>query len=79
MHLSEQELQRRKEREELMKMGIDPYPAEMYHVNATAADIRAMLKHTRNFPYSERRNLLRGGKEGRHSSGRAQTAVDSAA
>jgi lysyl-tRNA synthetase, class II len=39
MQLSEQELQRRKEREELMKMGIDPYPAATFHVNATAADI----------------------------------------
>ena len=42
--LSEQELLRRQKREELMKMGIDPYPAEMYpaemfEVNATAADI----------------------------------------
>ena len=37
--LSEQELLRRQKREELMKMGIDPYPAEMFEVNATAADI----------------------------------------
>ena len=29
MHLSEQEIQRRQEREELKKMGIDPYPAEL--------------------------------------------------
>ncbi|SFB72675.1 lysyl-tRNA synthetase, class 2 [Flexibacter flexilis DSM 6793] len=39
MHLSEQELQRRQKREELMRMGIDPYPAALYEVNATAADI----------------------------------------
>lgn len=37
--LSEQELLRRQKREELMKMGIDPYPAEMFEVNVTAADI----------------------------------------
>ena len=37
--LSEQELLRRQKREELMKMGIDPYPAELFEVNATAADI----------------------------------------
>lgn len=48
MHLSEQELQRRKEREELMKMGIDPYPAEMYHVNATAADIHQNFERREN-------------------------------
>ena len=39
MHLSEQEIQRRKEREELMAMGIDPYPAALFPVNVTAADI----------------------------------------
>ncbi len=37
--LSEQELQRRKAREELMDMGIDPYPPELFEVNVTAADI----------------------------------------
>lgn len=37
--LSEQEQQRRQKREELMRMGIDPYPAELFEVNATAADI----------------------------------------
>jgi lysyl-tRNA synthetase class 2 len=37
--LSEQELLRRQKREELMKMGINPYPAELFEVNATAADI----------------------------------------
>ena len=39
MQLSEQELQRRKEREELIKMGIEPYPAALFHVNVTARDI----------------------------------------
>ncbi len=37
--LSEQELLRRQKREELMKLGIDPYPAEAFDVNVTAADI----------------------------------------
>ena len=37
--LSEQELQRRKEREELIEMGIDPYPPELFPVNVTASDI----------------------------------------
>ncbi len=40
MHLSEQEIQRRQEREELKKMGIDPYPAELFEINVTAADIK---------------------------------------
>jgi lysyl-tRNA synthetase, class II len=39
IQLSEQELLRRQKREELMKMGIDPYPAEMFDVNVTAEDI----------------------------------------
>ncbi|GAB4132728.1 MAG: lysine--tRNA ligase [Raineya sp.] len=38
-HLSEQEILRRNKREELMKLGIDPYPAETYEVNASIADI----------------------------------------
>lgn len=40
MQLSEQEIQRRKSREELMAMGIDPYPAASYDVNVTTADIK---------------------------------------
>ncbi|HEV7351068.1 lysine--tRNA ligase [Telluribacter sp.] len=39
MLLSEQELLRRQKREELMRLGIDPYPAEEFEVNVTAADI----------------------------------------
>lgn len=39
MQLSEQEIQRRKDREELEKLGIDPYPSETFSVNVTAADI----------------------------------------
>jgi lysyl-tRNA synthetase class 2 len=48
MHLSEQELQRRKEREELIKMGIDPYPAAMFHVNANSADIHKNFERREN-------------------------------
>src|SRR6478735_6324818 len=39
IHLSEQEIIRRQEREELLKMGIEPYPADSFNVNVTAADI----------------------------------------
>ena len=39
MALSEQEILRRQKRQDLMAMGIDPYPAELFEVNVTAADI----------------------------------------
>lgn len=39
MHLSEQEIQRRNEREALIKMGIDPYPAPLFDVNVNVAEI----------------------------------------
>ncbi|MDB5242982.1 MAG: lysyl-tRNA synthetase [Spirosoma sp.] len=39
--LSEQEINRRHKREELMRMGIDPYPAELFDVTHTIANIRA--------------------------------------
>lgn len=37
--LSEQELERRKDREELMQLGINPYPAEAFPINVTSEDI----------------------------------------
>ena len=39
--LSEQEIQRRESLNELRKLGIDPYPAEAYEINANAKDILA--------------------------------------
>jgi lysyl-tRNA synthetase, class II len=39
MHLSEQEIIRRQEREELIKMGINPYPSETFKIDVTAKDI----------------------------------------
>ena len=39
MHLSEQEIIRRQERQALLDLGIDPYPAELFKVNVTAKDI----------------------------------------
>jgi len=39
MQLSEQELVRRQAKEELEKLGINPYPAELFEVNASAAEI----------------------------------------
>lgn len=40
-HLSEQEIFRRNSREQLQKMGIDPYPAALYPTNAFSVDIKA--------------------------------------
>jgi len=39
MQLSEQEINRRKSKEELEKLGINPYPAELFDVNASAQEI----------------------------------------
>lgn len=39
MQLSEQEIIRRKSLEELEKLGINPYPAELFEVNASAQEI----------------------------------------
>ena len=39
MILSEQEINRRQIREELIKSGIDPYPSETFEVNVTSKDI----------------------------------------
>lgn len=39
MPLSEQEIIRRQSKEELEKLGIDPYPAELFEVNASAHEI----------------------------------------
>jgi len=40
MQLSEQEIRRREVREELKRLGIEPYPAGSFKINVTAADIR---------------------------------------
>jgi len=39
MQLSEQELIRRQSKQELEKLGINPYPAELFEVNASAREI----------------------------------------
>lgn len=39
MSLTEQEIVRRQAKEELEKIGINPYPAELFEVNASAAEI----------------------------------------
>ncbi|GHB27446.1 lysine--tRNA ligase [Mongoliitalea lutea] len=46
--LSEQELERRKDREELMKLGINPYPAESFPINVSAQDIHQNYERRKN-------------------------------
>ncbi|MHA7128992.1 lysine--tRNA ligase [Algoriphagus namhaensis] len=47
-NLSEQEIERRKDREELMRLGINPYPAEAFPVNVNAADIHKNYENRKN-------------------------------
>lgn len=47
MNLSEQEIVRRQSLEELIKLGIDPYPAEGYEVNVTTRDILENYERTK--------------------------------
>ena len=49
--LSEQEVMRRQKRAELIKMGINPYPADGFEVNATADDI--LKNYQENNPESK--------------------------
>ncbi|WP_158858761.1 lysine--tRNA ligase [Lunatibacter salilacus] len=46
--LSEQEIERRKDREALISMGINPYPAISFPVNVTAADIHQNYENRKN-------------------------------
>lgn len=44
-HLSEQEIIRRQYLDEFRKLGMDPYPAEMYDVTTLASEIKAGFDH----------------------------------
>ena len=46
--LSEQEIFRRNSMDELRKMGIEPYPAAMYHVNANTKEILEQFNTKKN-------------------------------
>lgn len=48
MHLSEQEIIRREKLQELEKLGIDAYPAALYPVSITAAEIKQAYKGEEN-------------------------------
>jgi len=47
-NLSEQEIERRKDREEMMKIGINPYPPEAFPINVTAEDIHKNYENHKN-------------------------------
>ena len=80
LELSEQEIVRRQCLQELRDMGIDPYPAAEYPVNAFSDDIKE------NFNEDEKRNVTIAGRlmsrrvmdihhPGRYLSGRRQKHV----
>ncbi len=54
--LSEQEIIRRQSMDELNKLGINPYPAELFEVNVTSQEIHA------NYPQREYKNISIAGR-----------------
>jgi lysyl-tRNA synthetase class 2 len=56
MQLSEQEIIRRQSMDELNKLGINPYPAELFEVNITSEEIHA------NYPQREYKNVSIAGR-----------------
>ncbi len=56
MQLSEQEIIRRQSMEELIKLGINPYPAELFDVNITTQEILA------NYPAKEYKDVSIAGR-----------------
>ena len=56
MQLSEQEIIRRQSMDELNKLGINPYPAELFEVNVTSQEIHA------NYPQREYKSVSIAGR-----------------
>ena len=56
MQLSEQEVIRRQSLEELLKLGINPYPAELFEITGSAAEI------LENFPNKEYKDVTLAGR-----------------
>lgn len=46
--LSDQEIERRKDREELIRLGVNPYPAVSFPINVTAEDIHRNYENRKN-------------------------------
>ena len=55
LELSEQEFLRRKSLAALRELGIEPYPAQMYDVTATAAEISQNLTEENKEQYAKGR------------------------
>ena len=72
LELSEQEIQRRNSLDELRKMGIEPYPAAAYPVNAWSDDIKAQFCEDENAP--RREVCIAGRLMGRRVMGKASFA-----
>lgn len=68
LDLSEQEIIRRNSLDELRKLGIDPYPAELYEVNAYSEDIKNNFKDDDTTP---RKVSIAGRIMGRRIMGKA--------
>ena len=71
LELSEQEIQRRNSLEELRKLGISPYPAAEYPVNAYSEDIRANFDDNAE---EKRKVCIAGRLMGRRIMGKASFA-----
>jgi len=56
MQLSEQEIIRRQSLEEIVKLGINPYPAELFDINVTAREIHE------NYPKQEYKSISIAGR-----------------
>jgi lysyl-tRNA synthetase, class II len=56
MHLSEQEIIRRQSLKEIVKLGINPYPAELFDVNITSREIHE------NYPGKEYKDVIIAGR-----------------
>ena len=46
MHLSEQEIIRRQSLDEILKRGINPYPADLFDINTNAREIHEKFEST---------------------------------
>lgn len=74
MHLSEQEIIRREKLAKLQELGIDPYPAPLFPVNNTAANILANFKEGEN--NADFKDVVLAGRVmGRRDMGKASFAV----
>jgi lysyl-tRNA synthetase class 2 len=58
MSITEQEEQRRKSREEIIKLGIDPYPSESFNINTDSEEIKSEYDEKKKNFQEEKINLI---------------------